>query len=273
MRELDRDKPNNSAQGSAIRTGSSGAIPLRKVLTTAVIGAGRAGTTFARGFRSAGLNVVGPLGRGDRIDRSAVDVVLICVPDSAIAEVAADLPSGLLVGHCSGALDHSLLQHERSFSLHPLMTLNGDPESLNRAWATVTASDLESENCAEGLAEALGMRTIQLDDADRALYHAAASVASNFLITVEAIAERLATEAGLPREALVPLVEASVANWASHGARAALTGPIVRGDSATVSQQRAAIETAAPDLLKIFDALCDATADLASGSTQEVGVT
>src|SRR5690606_5278950 len=112
---------------------------------------------------------------------------------------------------------------------------------------------------ARGLAEALAMCPVTVADEDRAPHHAAASIASNFLVTLEGAAERVAATAGVPREALAPLVRAAVENWAALGARAALTGPIVRGDEATVARQRAAVAERAPDLLGLFDALADAT--------------
>jgi len=107
------------------------------------------------------------------------------------------------------------------------------------------------------------MRALEVDDADRAAYHAAASVASNFVVTLEAAAERLAASAGVDRAALVPLVRAAVENWARLGAGRALTGPIARGDETTVERQRAAIAERAPELLALFDALADATRELA----------
>jgi predicted short-subunit dehydrogenase-like oxidoreductase (DUF2520 family) len=97
---------------------------------------------------------------------------------------------------------------------------------------------------------------------DRALYHSAASIASNFLVTLEAAAERLAADAGIERALLVPLVRATVENWATLGAEA-LTGPVARGDDATVARQRAAVEERAPELLELFDALVDATRAIA----------
>ena len=96
-------------------------------------------------------------------------------------------------------------------------------------------------------------------DEDRVAYHAAASIASNFLVTLEGAAERLAATAGVDRELLVPLVRAAVENWAADGAERALTGPIARGDDETVARQRAAVEERTPELLPLFDALVDAT--------------
>jgi predicted short-subunit dehydrogenase-like oxidoreductase (DUF2520 family) len=109
------------------------------------------------------------------------------------------------------------------------------------------------------------MRPAAISEDDRAAYHAAASIASNFLITVEAAAERLAGEAGIEHELLVPLVRATVENWAALGAQRALTGPVVRGDEVTVALQRAAIADRAPELIDMFDALVHATRVLAAG--------
>ena len=103
------------------------------------------------------------------------------------------------------------------------------------------------------------MRPATVADEDRAAYHAAASIAANFLVTLEGAAERLAATAGVERSQLAPLVRAAVENWARLGAADALTGPIARGDEATVARQRAAIAERAPDLLPVFDALADAT--------------
>ena len=108
------------------------------------------------------------------------------------------------------------------------------------------------------------MVAVEIDDADRAAYHAAASIASNFLVTVEAAAERLLATTGADRDLLVPLVRATVENWAALGPERALTGPIARGDAATVERQRAAVADRAPELLGLFDALADATRDLAA---------
>ena len=112
---------------------------------------------------------------------------------------------------------------------------------------------------AEALAAALGMRAMRVEDDDRAAYHAAASIASNFLVTLEGAAERLAATAGVDRALLAPLVRAAVEDWAALGAERALTGPIARGDEETVARQRAAVAERTPDLLPLFDALVDAT--------------
>jgi predicted short-subunit dehydrogenase-like oxidoreductase (DUF2520 family) len=107
------------------------------------------------------------------------------------------------------------------------------------------------------------MEPVEVADENRAAYHAAASIASNFLITLEAAAERLASEVGVERRLLVPLVRATVENWAALGPENALTGPVARGDVETVARQREAIAEHTPDLLPLFDALVEATQALA----------
>jgi predicted short-subunit dehydrogenase-like oxidoreductase (DUF2520 family) len=115
------------------------------------------------------------------------------------------------------------------------------------------------------------MTPFEIDDEGRAAYHAAASVASNFLVTLQAAAERIAAGAGLePHEAralLVPLLRRTVENLAEHGPEHALTGPIARGDHATVEAQRAAVEDVAPHLLDLFDELVRHTHSLAGRET------
>jgi predicted short-subunit dehydrogenase-like oxidoreductase (DUF2520 family) len=127
------------------------------------------------------------------------------------------------------------------------------------AGAAVAGSTPAALRIAETLAAALQLRPVEVADADRAAYHAAASIAANFLVTLEGAAERLAATAGVPRELLVPLARAALENWAQQGAERALTGPVARGDEATIARQRAAIEERAPDLLDTFDALVAAS--------------
>jgi predicted short-subunit dehydrogenase-like oxidoreductase (DUF2520 family) len=110
------------------------------------------------------------------------------------------------------------------------------------------------------------MNPVEVADEDRAAYHAAATIASNFLVTLEGAAERLAAAAGVERELLAPLVRAAAANWAGIGAEQALTGPIARGDEQTIARQRAAVEERAPELLGMWDAMVAATRDLAARS-------
>lgn len=234
-------------------------------LRYAVIGRGRLGTAIAAALRDAGLTVHGPLGRTPRLDRP--DVVLLAVPDAEIAAAATAIAPGPLVGHCSGATTLRPLAAHEAFSLHPLMTVTADGARFAGATAAVAGSTDRALAVATTLTRTLGMRPVEVDDDDRAAYHAAASIASNFLVTLEASAERLAATAGVDRAALAPLARAALDNWAARGGERALTGPIARGDEATVERQRAAIDDRTPELLALFDALADATRALAAPGT------
>jgi predicted short-subunit dehydrogenase-like oxidoreductase (DUF2520 family) len=242
---------------------------VRELDSIAIVGAGRLGTALA-----AALGAPSPLGRG--ADARGATVVLLCVPDAEIAAAAAAIEAGPLVGHCSGATELDVLAPHEAFSLHPLMTVPaGAPRDvLAGAGCAVDGSTPRALAVAEALARQLGMRPTRVADEDRAAYHAAASIASNFLVTLEGAAERLAASAGVERAQLAPLVRAAVENWAVRGAEGALTGPIARGDEDTVARQRAAVAERTPDLLPLFDAMVDATRTLAGArrATPQRGV-
>ncbi|MGA2928208.1 MAG: DUF2520 domain-containing protein [Solirubrobacteraceae bacterium] len=246
MRELERDSTSDA--------------PACKRL--AIFGRGRLGTAIAPALRDAGIEVTAPLVRGEAAP--GAEAVLLCVPDAEIERAAAALAPGPLVGHCSGATGLAPLHPHESFSLHPLMTVTERGARFAGAGAAVAGSTPRALALARALAAALGMTAVEVADQDRVAYHAAASVASNFLITLESAAERLARSAGVERALLVPLVRAAVDNWARLGPERALTGPVARGDEATVAAQRAAIARRAPDLLALFDAMADATRALAA---------
>jgi predicted short-subunit dehydrogenase-like oxidoreductase (DUF2520 family) len=222
--------------------------------TIAIVGGGRMGRTLAAGA----LRATGPFGRGH--DGAEADVVLLCVPDSEIAAAAAAVAPGRLVGHCSGATGLDVLAPHEAFGMHPLMTVTYAGAEFGGAGAAVAGSSARALAFARRLAQELGMRPFEVADADRAAYHAGAAMASNFLIALETAAERVA---GIDRSLLVPLVEATVRTWAAEG-HAALTGPIARGDEATVARHREAIADRAPDLLALYDVLADATREVAA---------
>jgi predicted short-subunit dehydrogenase-like oxidoreductase (DUF2520 family) len=229
-----------------------------------VLGAGRLGTALAEALQTAGISVDGPARRGGL---PAGEAILLCVPDGEIEAAAAAVAGAApLVGHVSGATPLTALAASgaAAFGLHPLQTVSDRDAFFTGCGCAVAGSTPEALATAAALAEALGMRPFEIADEDRAAYHAAASVASNFLVTLEATAERIAGEAGLaPHDAralLAPLVRTTVENWAAHGPERALTGPVARGDEATIARQRAAV----PDeLLPLFDALVASTRDLA----------
>ena len=211
-----------------------------------VIGSGRVGSAVAARL----------LERGVRVEPKGA-LVLICVPDDAIADVARGLSEGPWVAHVSGATSLAALEpHRRRFSLHPLQTFTRvrGPEQLDGAWGAVSAASDEARAAGFWLAETLGLRPFELDDAVRPLYHAGASIASNYLVTLHAVASDLFRAAGAPPEALVPLMQRTIENGFE------LTGPIERGDWETVEAHRRAIRGARPELEPLYDVLAEATA-------------
>ena len=230
----------------------------------AIVGAGRLGSALAAALPASS----GPHRRG--ADPAGADVVLLCVPDAEIAAAAAAVSPGPIVGHCSGATTlQPLLDggHGEVLSMHPLMTVPAGGEArFEGAGAAVAGSTERAVHTARVIAARLGMKPVVIADADRVAYHAAAAIASNFLTTIEGAAERVGATAGLDRELLVPLVRASVEAWADLGAARALTGPIARGDVATVERHRAVLSERTPDLLPLYDALADATRALAAAA-------
>ncbi len=230
----------------------------------AIVGAGRVG----RALTAALSHADGPFGRGfdgRGAGGSRYDVVVLAVPDSEIATAAAAVGPGPIVGHCAGAVGLDALAPHEAFGLHPLMTVTGEGASFRGAAAAVAGTTARALATARRLADALGMRSVEIADEARSAYHAAASMASNFLVTLEAAAETvMATASGDSARALLgPLVRATVENWITLGPERALTGPIARGDEETVARQRAAVARTAPQLLGLFDTLADATRALA----------
>ncbi len=250
---------------------NSSNTPARQPLRITVVGAGRLGSALAGALRAAGYDVPAPLGRGAA--PAPADVTILCVPDAEIpAAAAAAAGRAPLIGHTSGATGLAALAAAgaSAFGLHPLQTFAGGegPERFTGAGCAVAGTTDPALTTATELATALGMRPFEIDDSGRAAYHAAASIASNYLVALEAAAERVAAGAGLDageaRALLSPLVQATVDNWAERGPAAALTGPVARGDEATVTRQREAVAATAPELLALFDELIARTRDLAA---------
>jgi predicted short-subunit dehydrogenase-like oxidoreductase (DUF2520 family) len=211
-----------------------------------VIGAGRVGSALAARLRE----------RGVEVSPDTAELVLLCVPDRAIAEVAAAVEPGPWVAHVSGATPLSALApHTRRFSLHPLQTFTTarGPEQLDGAFAAVTAEGDEAREVALWLARTLGLEPFELADEHRAAYHAGASIASNYLVTLRRAAGSLLEAAGAPPEALDPLMRRTIENGFE------LTGPISRGDWATVDAHLVAIREARPELEPMYVALAETT--------------
>jgi predicted short-subunit dehydrogenase-like oxidoreductase (DUF2520 family) len=221
------------------------------ISTVRVIGTGRAGGAIAARLAERGLAV-----RSGREPLADADLVLLAVPDGAIAGVASQVPIGPWLAHVSGATSlRALDPHTRRFSVHPLQTLTRErgPEQLDGAWAAVTAETDEAREAARWLADTLGLRPFDLADADKPLYHAGAAMASNFLVTLHQAAARLLEESHAPPEALLPLMTRTIENGF------VLTGPIARGDWSTVEAHLRALEERAPDLVPLYRALAEAT--------------
>ena len=244
MRELERDD-----------------LPSPLSAPLAIFGRGRVGRSLARAAQAAGIDV--KLVPGDTRGNSAGAAVLLCVPDEAIAEaaerVAAEGPA--LVGHVSGATTLAALapaakRGARTFSLHPLQTFPDGETPIEGTPAAIAGSDDEALEYARDLAEALGMRPFEVPEENRAAYHAAAAISSNLLVALEESAAELLGRIGVEdaRARLAPLVLRTAANWAERGP-AALTGPIARGDRATVQRHRVALAETAPELVRLYDAL------------------
>lgn len=252
------------------------------------------GTPSQAGITALATATLGPqeadLGASERPDPP---VFLLTVPDAelpaaaraladAVAEhlghpsqAASGKPTWAVV-HTSGATPVSVLAPcsalgALTLSLHPLQTFSDPargPELLRGAAVAVTPGPDERRREAarllgERLARAVGGRPFLLEDRDRTLYHAAAVVASNYLVTIEHAAERLFTMAGIPPgdviEAFLPLAQGALDNIKTQGTVAALTGPLSRGDRDTVAAHLRALDQSAPDLADLYRTLGHAT--------------
>jgi predicted short-subunit dehydrogenase-like oxidoreductase (DUF2520 family) len=234
----------------------------------AVVGPGRAGGSFRDALVATGAHPIATLGRGDdpaELDPS-VDLVIIAVPDRAIADVARRLPRGPLVVHLSGATDLAplLAFHERCGSFHPLLSLP-DPERgaralMAKAHVAIAAPSSAIQAELEALADRLGARWFVVDDDRRASYHAAASIAANHLVALLAQVERIARAEAIPLRPFTEMMRAVIDNVEDAGATASLTGPVARGDWDTVRAHLASID---PDEHRLYVDLARACAALA----------
>jgi predicted short-subunit dehydrogenase-like oxidoreductase (DUF2520 family) len=237
-----------------------------------LVGRGRVGSSLAAALGAAGV-AAEAVGRDGLEDACAeAEAVLLCVPDgeipAAAGAVARAAPRLRLIGHTSGATPLTALAAGpgvAAFSLHPLQTVPGPETDLTGAPAAIAGSDREAEELARALAERCGMVPFAVPEEGRAAYHAAAAIASNFLVVLGASAEELLAAADVEggRELLAPLVLRTAANWAEHG-NAALTGPIARGDEATVAAHLDAIAATAPELEALYRALAERTREIAA---------
>jgi predicted short-subunit dehydrogenase-like oxidoreductase (DUF2520 family) len=260
MRELERNHPRNGAAEA----------PLPPI---ALIGNGRLGGAIAAAA-PPGLELT-VAGRAD-LERACdgAEIALLCVPDAQIPtaceRVAAHVPPLRFVGHTSGAggldeLAAATAAGAEAFSLHPLQTVPDPGSPLADVPAAISGSTPAALTVARSLAEALGMHPFEVPEECRAAYHAAASIASNFLVALQESAAELLSRAGIEdgRALLTPLVLRTAANWSERG-EAALTGPIARGDEATVERHLRALAETAPELRPLYEALAERTRAVAA---------
>ena len=258
-----------------------------------IIGPGRAGVGLALALARAGYSVrlhgrhdktvPSPLtltvGDGSRPPPwiAETDVVILTVRDDAITPLAEALATSRatverhVVLHLSGAQGQEALgplvsSRAALGSLHPLQTIVEPelaPARLRGAWAAVEGMPRAVE-AGERIAQDLGMRPFRIATKAKPIYHAGAVFASNYLVVVEAVAQRLLRHAGLSDAdawaALRPLVEGTFENLSRHEPREALTGPVVRGDTATIVRH---LQSLALDDAKLYRALGRAALELA----------
>jgi predicted short-subunit dehydrogenase-like oxidoreductase (DUF2520 family) len=273
-------------------------------LTVGVIGAGRVGAVLGAALAAAGHRVVAASGGSRPTDetrarlarllpdtvnlpaaevaRAATDLLIISVPDDALAAVVADLASaeaihpGQVVVHTSGAHGLAVLapataRGARPLALHPAMTFTGRRDDLRRLAGTsfgVTAPD-ELRPFATRLVADLGGSVEWVAEADRPLYHAALAHGANHLVTLVNEALDRLRDAGVanPEKVLGPLLEAALRNTLNLG-DAALTGPVSRGDAGTVARHLDRLAATAPESVPPYLALARRTADRAIASGQ-----
>ncbi|MEZ4321058.1 MAG: DUF2520 domain-containing protein [Myxococcota bacterium] len=222
-----------------------------------IVGPGRLGRTLAA--------LLSPAHRVELVDRGGraqAPNVVLAVPDSAIADAAQTVPEGAVVLHCSGTTPFGVLRpHRPAGSFHPLMTFPGPEVGIPELTGVpaAIAGDPEALALGRALAAALGMRAIEVPG-DRRLYHAAAVIAGNFATVLLAEASRVLAAAGVPESEapglLAPLARQSIENAGRVGPAHSLTGPVARGDEATLAGHREALRDAGlEELLPLYDEL------------------
>lgn len=259
----------------------------------AIIGLGRVGTALGVALVRAGHDVVSafdvdPRARerfaravttsiAERLEDSLTDpeVVLIAIPDSAVEGVSreisasAKLKGDVSVGHTSGALGSEVLRDLKSrgcptFSMHPIQTFSSIDSGVNAipgSYFGIEGHPAAVRVVVE-IVTSIGGKPVFINSGTKALYHAALSAASNFLVTLLDQAVGLCEAAGIEREkalkVMLPLVRTTLANFEESGA-GALTGPIERGEGDTLKRHVEAIAELKPDLLSTYLALARAT--------------
>ena len=206
----------------------------------------------------------------------AADLIFITTPDDVIAAVAAQLTwrKGQMVVHCSGADSAAILEPAREQGaltgvIHPLQTFASLQQALENMPGSTFALEAEAPlaDILQTMATALGGHWIKLKATDKVLYHTAAVIACNYLVTLVKLATDLWQKFGIPADeaatALLPLVRGTVHNLETIGIPQCLTGPIARGDSGTIRKHLKVLQTTAPEMLAIYKELGAKTVPIA----------
>ena len=224
-----------------------------------IIGPGRAGSSLATALSRAGWEVLPLLGREDDVAAAAegTDLLVIATPDHAISDVAHAVKpvERTVVAHVSGSAGlRPLASHRRRAVLHPLVALpdaERGAERLVGAWFGLAE---DGDPLVAEVVASLRGRVVHVAETGWARYHAAAVIASNHLVALLGQAERVAASVGAPIEAFLDLARGSLADVAALGPRDALTGPVRRGDTATVERHLAALP---PGERAAYEAMAD----------------
>jgi predicted short-subunit dehydrogenase-like oxidoreductase (DUF2520 family) len=254
------------------------------MLKIGIIGAGTVGSALAIRLAENGYHVAAVSGRtfasaeklaqeikgchafdNDQQVANAVDIVFITTPDAVIPQIAAGLQwhKGQSVVHCSGADSTEVLEPVRKMgaqtgAFHPLQSFAGIRQAISNLPGSTIAIEAEEPllSTLKEMAEKLNCRWIELKAGDKVVYHAAAVIASNYLVTLVKLADDLWETLGIPREqatqALLPLLKGTLNNIENAGIPRALTGPIARGDTDTVKKHIAVLQKEAPDALSVY---------------------
>jgi predicted short-subunit dehydrogenase-like oxidoreductase (DUF2520 family) len=221
---------------------------------------------MSRALAAAGWTIAPAIRHGDDVSNAAngVDLVIVATPDVNVASVAAaiDPVDETVIAHLAGSLGlDALAPHARRASIHPLVSIPSGETDLRGSWFAVAGDPIAAQAVAD-----LDGRVVEIDDADRATYHAAACIASNHLVALLGQVERVAATAGVPLDAFIELARQTLDNVERVGPRAALTGPVARGDEATVARHRAALDASE---VPAYDAMVEQARRLAD--SVEVG--
>jgi predicted short-subunit dehydrogenase-like oxidoreductase (DUF2520 family) len=224
-----------------------------------IVGRGRAGAAFATALDRVGWEVESLPARDDAVRTAAggTDLVLICVGDQHIAEVAARIePGAAVIGHVAGSHGLDVLApHAHRTAVHPLVSIPNAEIGAARLRDAATFA-VAGDPIAREVVDALGGRAIEVPDDARVAYHAAAVIASNHLVGLLGQAARVAETAGLELGAYLDLVRATVDNVAELGPAAALTGPASREDHATIERHLAALDEREREAYRVMADQC-----------------